>query len=319
MNEVLFSVIMPAYNAEQYITESIESVLSQSYDNFEIVVINDGSIDNTATVVSEIADKRIRLFNKDNGGVSNARNFGIEHSRGKFICFLDSDDLWMENHLEVLNNLIKQNSTCSVFCTGYKILDFKNEYVEVSKNALSGLKEESIVINNYFKFQREHGNFVHINSLCVCKTVFDISGKFQPYERIGEDTDMLYRIVSRFDLVLSKKVTSVYRRNESSVTAKRSFNYNWSFLNHYQDLLADSTVKEEVKPYIKMFVEQYKVSIARNYLLEMNKGKAKAVFKDIDKTKVPVKYYYATKLLILLPSFVAIFAAKIRDRGYLKS
>lgn len=102
MQEPLVSVIMPAYNAEKYISESIESVLTQSYQNWELLITDDRSNDNTQQIVEEYCakDKRIKLFiNKENGGAGVARNNSIEKASGRFIAFLDADDQWLPKKL----------------------------------------------------------------------------------------------------------------------------------------------------------------------------------------------------------------------------
>lgn len=91
-SQPMVSVVMPAYNAARYIEEAIRSVLSQGWSNLEVVVVNDGSKDGTAAVVRAIADPRVRVIDQPNGGVSSARNAGIEEARGEFIAFLDADD-----------------------------------------------------------------------------------------------------------------------------------------------------------------------------------------------------------------------------------
>ena len=100
VNKPLVSIIMPAYNAEKTILESIESVLRQTYRNWELIVVNDGSKDSTSAVVLAIRDERVRLIEQENAGVANARNNGINNSTGEYIAFLDSDDLWVEEKLE---------------------------------------------------------------------------------------------------------------------------------------------------------------------------------------------------------------------------
>jgi len=102
MKEPLVSVIMPSYNSSEYITESIESVINQSYQNWELLITDDCSNDNTQKIVKEycITDKRIKLFiNKENGGAGVARNNSIENASGRFIAFLDADDQWLPEKL----------------------------------------------------------------------------------------------------------------------------------------------------------------------------------------------------------------------------
>jgi glycosyltransferase involved in cell wall biosynthesis len=96
----LISVILPAFNAESSILETVASVRGQSFREFEILVIDDGSTDGTATVLAGVRDDRLRLLSFENGGLSVARNRGIEHSQGEYLAFIDADDLWTPDKLE---------------------------------------------------------------------------------------------------------------------------------------------------------------------------------------------------------------------------
>jgi len=96
----LVSIMMPAYNAEQYIAQAIESVLVQSYDNWELIIVNDGSTDRTPSIVLDYSDPRIRVIHQSNGGESIARNTALRHMRGEFVAFLDADDAYLDSHLE---------------------------------------------------------------------------------------------------------------------------------------------------------------------------------------------------------------------------
>lgn len=96
----LFSVVIPAYNAGKFIRLTIESILLQTVQDFEIVVVNDGSTDETLEILQSVADPRLRVITRENGGECVARNHGLREARGKYIAFLDSDDVWLPNHLE---------------------------------------------------------------------------------------------------------------------------------------------------------------------------------------------------------------------------
>jgi glycosyltransferase involved in cell wall biosynthesis len=97
----LVSVMMPAFNAERFIAEAIESVLNQVYPNWELIIVNDGSTDQTAEIISRFSDSRIVVIHQPNRGEASARNLALEYSRGEFIAFLDADDLYQSNHLEM--------------------------------------------------------------------------------------------------------------------------------------------------------------------------------------------------------------------------
>ena len=101
-NQEMISVIIPVYNSEKYLHKCIDSVLSQSYTNFEVILVNDGSTDSSGMICDEYAEKdeRVRVFHKDNGGVSTARNLGIDYATGKYVLFIDSDDYMTDDAVE---------------------------------------------------------------------------------------------------------------------------------------------------------------------------------------------------------------------------
>src|SRR5205809_3501840 len=103
MNEALVSVIMPAYNAGKFITESIESVIAQTYAYWELLIVDDGSTDNTKNVIQNFSekDKKIRYFFQANGKQGKARNMALSYASGNYIAFLDADDIWLPQKLEV--------------------------------------------------------------------------------------------------------------------------------------------------------------------------------------------------------------------------
>lgn len=109
MQENLVSVMMPAYNAAQFIAEAIDSILAQSYLQWELLVINDGSTDATADIVAQYSDPRIKLIHKENGGEASARNLALDHSQGEFIAYLDADDAYLPHHLSVMVAYLKSH------------------------------------------------------------------------------------------------------------------------------------------------------------------------------------------------------------------
>jgi len=119
----MISVIMPVYNVEKYVAESIQSVLDQTYSDFELNIVNDGSTDNTANVVRSFQDARIRLITQENKGVSVARNKGIEAALGDYIAFLDGDDLWCPDFLAKMIAKTAQVKTNVVYCGHFTLFE----------------------------------------------------------------------------------------------------------------------------------------------------------------------------------------------------
>ena len=115
----MISVVIPLYNKEKSIAQTLECVLNQTYKDFEVIVVDDGSKDNSAAIVAQFTDTRIHLIRQENGGVSAARNRGIEEAQGKYVAFLDADDVWLTDHLESLVNLIRQYSQCRTWSSNY--------------------------------------------------------------------------------------------------------------------------------------------------------------------------------------------------------
>lgn len=141
-----FSIIMPVYNVEEYVEKSIRSVLNQTYKNFELIIVNDGTTDNSMKIVSEFQkkDKRIKAYNKKNGGLSSARNYGLKYATGEYICFIDSDDYIENNFLYTLNQeLLEQKYDLIIF--GYSIDKVDNE---------DKIIEENDVVEKLQKFNR---------------------------------------------------------------------------------------------------------------------------------------------------------------------
>ena len=151
----MVSVIMPVYNVEQYLRKSIESILNQTYQNFELLIVDDGSPDNSVEIIEKYieTDSRIRLLRKANGGLSDARNFGLQHAKGEYIYFFDSDDYIEPNLLEkTLNVAIENNSDVVIF--GY-FVDYVNQQEKVYQS--------NVISNGNGTYDSSSFNQININ------------------------------------------------------------------------------------------------------------------------------------------------------------
>lgn len=153
-----FSIIVPTYNRENYLFKCIDSVLDQTYDNFELIIVDDGSTDNTEKLVKKYKDKRIKYFKNENHGIGYSRNFGLDKAKGDYIFFLDSDDYLNEDMLEKVSNLINKND----------ILIFN--YQEIFE------KDGHILLNSYPTFNNysldKHPELINIINLGPCNKIF---------------------------------------------------------------------------------------------------------------------------------------------------
>ena len=206
MQPVKVSVIMPAYNRETYIRESIDSVLAQSFTDFELIVVDDGSTDTTAAIVESYTDSRIRLICQPNGGVSVARNTGLEASQGQFITFLDSDDLYYPDFLKTLYRLIQSKRAEMVFS------DFSESYSTEDMNKTSVLKTRCFIKDKLLGTRvlmsdsQIDGLPVHINSVMISKKLIEQYGiRFLPNVRMYEDGNFLFKV-----FLAAKKIYGTY-------------------------------------------------------------------------------------------------------------
>lgn len=138
------SVIIPVYNAEKYLDKCLDSVINQSLKDIEIIIINDGSTDNSIKIINKyLNDKRLVFFNRKNHGIGVTRNFGIKSAKGKYICFLDSDDYYEHNMLEDMYNYIINNDLDIAICNYYKVFDNKKEEVNIKCDNITSIKENN--------------------------------------------------------------------------------------------------------------------------------------------------------------------------------
>jgi|26BtaG_2_1085354.scaffolds.fasta_scaffold02219_4 glycosyltransferase involved in cell wall biosynthesis len=199
----MFSIVIPLYNKELSIRNTIQSVLNQTHQDFEIIVVNDGSTDNSVCAVEKINDARTRIINQTNQGVSSARNRGITEARFEWVAFLDGDDLWLENHLEEVIKMI------NTFPNG-KFLTTSFEYSDNRKVFKRKRDSTMFKVDNYFK-EATKELLVCTGTAVINKECFRSLGLYNTSLKIGEDTELWNRMIRQYGLVKSSIVTAIYR------------------------------------------------------------------------------------------------------------
>lgn len=226
MNQDKISVIMPAYNVESYIAESIESVLKQTYSNFELIIVNDGSVDKTREIVLSYVsrDARVILCDEENGGVAVARNTGLEKAVGAYISFLDADDLWEPEFLSKVYQKMIAGSKDQGFVyarTKEVFLDGK-EAVVGPADCVSGKLEKFIHYTNELRLR------FHISAVLVQRSLIEQYGlRFESGIKISEDTGFFIELLSITEAAYVDEVLSIYRRRESSATTVQWVPTDW--------------------------------------------------------------------------------------------
>ena len=264
-----FSVIIPLFNKAPYIRKAVESVVGQTYNGWELVVVDDGSTDGSSDIVKSIDDSRIRHVRQDNAGVSAARNRGITESTAPFICFLDADDWWEPTFLEEMAGLIKRHPDAGIYGTGYYIV--KNGKKRVAPIGVDeGFSEGEI---NYCK--------VYTKTLCMPLTsitvamprrVFEENGGFKTHLKFGEDFDLWIRVALKHKVVLLNKPLCNY--NQDVDVTNRGTHHLHNHKEHMLWNLTDLEATEKTNQDYKQLIDNLRTYSLMNYLLDRRYRKA---------------------------------------------
>jgi teichuronic acid biosynthesis glycosyltransferase TuaG len=243
MNNPLVSVITPMYNAEMFIEETINSVLHQTYACWELLIIDDFSTDQSKSIVKSYCttDKRIKLLCMKNnfGGPAKARNFGIDNSNGKYIAYLDSDDIWKPNKLDLQVKLLEENLEIDGCHTNSVNIDLDGNML--AKPVPSFLKYIC-----FYLYSKSNcillTNYININSLVVRS---NLGVEFSEDLEVIAIEDLLYEYTlldKRKTIKYIKDVTVCYRINPSSLSSRRSFSSYNKLLYLYSNLLKTNKI-----------------------------------------------------------------------------
>ncbi len=208
----LVSVIMPVYNGAAYILETIQSVQKQNLQDWELVIVDDGSTDNTPALLARLSDPRIRVFVYPNGGVSTARNRGFSHSRGQFIALLDADDLWTPDKLSDQVWALQQSPANQL---AYSRTYLMNE----SGKQVALVRSPRLPQGDVYRLLLTRNFIISIGSnILVRRQAWEEAGGFDPNLTQGEDWEFCCRIAARGDLVAVAKPQVYYRQHGHSAS-----------------------------------------------------------------------------------------------------
>lgn len=306
-----FSVVIPLYNKEQYILRAVSSVLNQSYTDFELIVIDDGSTDEGPCLVSRVSDPRIRLVRQKNGGESAARNRGIQEASAQYIAFVDADDAWEEDHLATLAKLIEDFPGSGIYCTGYRFIEPSGKVKEPSWFNVP----ERGYINRYFHSVSRGDMIATASSVCIPRDVFDQIGLFPMGDQLGADQDMWARVALRYPLAVDAHPTATYFRdaaNRSCISLRHEGEL--PYITRLQSALDTVLLPEEVSADIQAYIRQGLFSLIS---VNVRNGRFKAAQKllqdpRLSGTGLRVQMW---NILAKLPPSLSDFTLKAIDIG----
>lgn len=302
---VEISVVIPTYNYGKYIKCAIESVLKQTYKDFEIVVVDDGSTDNTKEILYQYFSQ-IQYYHIQNSGPAHARNFGIENSKGKYIAFLDADDIWVNTKLEKQIEVFRKNKEVGMVFTECEV--FKGNKVLKKKMGKKKLMKGDLA-SNIFIFSG-----VATPTVMVKKKVFENLGKFEESLTCAEDDNMWIRIASNYEVVLIDESLVMVRKHNENITidinlilddVKKNIEY---LCSKYGDRVKNKILPKIRKKKSKIFLARgyYHFSV-NNYSVAKNEFSRSLKF---DFLNITTWYYWG---LCFFPEYLLNFLKRVKN------
>ncbi|MBP1617361.1 MAG: epsH 1 [Bacteroidetes bacterium] len=293
-----FSVIIPLYNKEKYIRETLNSVFFQHFSDYEVIVINDGSKDGGGNIVRELADPRIRYYETENRGVSSARNLGISLAKGKFIAFLDADDYWYPHFLEEIYTHICRFPEQKVFSTAIEF-EYKGK---VSKAEYSVERTSDHEIVDFFEASY-HEAVLFTSASVFENTVFAHAGVFDPLIKSGQDTDLWIRIGLKY------KILFIWRISVRYIYDSNSLSRNISNLREKADYSKYLEFESKNKA-LKKYIDYNRFSLAIKSKLHNDRSSFNYFLENIDLKSLPWK----KRILLFLPARILQTLVRLKNK-----
>ena len=295
----LISVIIPLYNKEFSISNTLSSVLYQTYTKYEIIIINDGSTDSSIEKVKQFSDSKIHIFNQENKGAAAARNFGIKKAEGELIAFLDADDYWFPNHLEEIIKLYHDFPKCGIFCSRYSM--------KISKNKILNIDYGSNLNNNYRGIVKDifnasmHYRVALTSALAIPKKIFTNDYMFNPEVSSGQDLELFTKIAINNCVAITNITTVEYnfaledQLSKTPITQKKLLD-----LNQFKEA-------EKSNFSLKKYLDLYRTEYALQFRIAGNIETSKKYLSEIT-TPISLK----TRILLITPVFILSVLLKIK-------
>jgi glycosyltransferase involved in cell wall biosynthesis len=293
----MFSVIIPLFNKEKEIIRCLDSIFQQTYKSYEIIIIDDGSTDNSVRMINKLYGSLVRLVSIRNQGVSFARNLGIKKANNEYVVFIDADDEWLPNHLKTLKSLIDKYPNCGLYATSYivKIKDIGS----VKKYCNDGL------VKNYFDLSRPGDQKVWTSCACIPRGVFLAIGGFIVGISHGEDVEMWGRVALHYKVCTSSEQTGIYHKDNLIGLSQGKIKEVYPFIPILRSKIDNQgfNYSEKTILSIENHVDAYEWHLVKLLLKEGNVALLKSVIGDSLRYKTNMKKIIYI-LFLLLPKVV---------------
>ncbi|WP_299111816.1 glycosyltransferase family A protein [uncultured Winogradskyella sp.] len=295
-----FSVVVTVYNKSHFVEKTITSILNQSFSDFELIIVDDGSSDDSLKVINGIKDNRISIYPTKNQGVSAARNYGLHKAKCNYIALSDGDDIWLENHLLELKQLIDTFQGCGIYATSYK-KHFFESYITTPK--FQYIEEPFFgIVKDYFRTSTID-NILWTSAVAIPKRIIDKGYIFDEDLGWGEDNDLWIRIANDFKVAFSSKPTAhkMIHSKDNHLSLTKDIPNLMMMLNKHKD-------KEKQNPSLKAHLDVNRFMIAMEAKLRNDYENYKKVKQEIN----PKHLNYKLRLLLILPANILRLLKKLK-------
>ncbi|AKB60120.1 glycosyltransferase family 2 protein [Methanosarcina mazei] len=309
------SVVIPLYNKEPHISQALDSVLSQTFQEFEVIIIDDGSTDKSAEIVKNFTDPKIRLIQQENAGVSAARNRGIEKAKADLIAFLDADDEWTPSFLETILRLREKYPEAGAFSTAYKICHQNGKMIDTNYKSIPKPPWEGLLESYFLTVTRDFP--LSTSAVAVPKKILIEMGGFKKEYWWGEDADMWGRIALKYPVAFSSQVASVYYRNSINRACLKNIPIKeHPFVEAGKMSIKCGIVPNKIKIDLSEYIAYLEIATSRNNLRAKRRKDALRILKSCKTNR-----YFQKKILMiflaLMPhtlfKYIYIKAGKLRE------
>ena len=307
-----FSVIIPLYNKGPYIARAIESIIKQTNQNFEIIVIDGSSEDNGSQIVKEFHDPRIHFLQQSGKGVSNARNEGVQFSKNEYIAFLDADDEWMPHHLETIHRLIEKFPEAGMFTSAWKIYSDEGTPRWANFQYIPAPPWEGL-LPDYFRSGALGDSPVWTSVVVIPRRIFHEMGGFPEGHWRGEDTDLFGKIALKYPVAFSWEFGALYHVEalNRACDRKMPLDDEEPFVTTARSALMKGEVPWEIIESLQEYIAKKEIYRAIYNIDDGNLKTAQSILKQCT-TKLQKNKKMKLLILASLPSPVYLFIQNIK-------
>ncbi len=294
----MFSIIIPLYNKAPYIEKALNSVFAQTYKDFEVIVVNDGSTDHSLEVVQQFPTStthNLTIVSQKNQGVSTARNNGVKLARYPYICFLDADDWWEPTFLEEMKRLIETYPQAGIYGSSY--FKVKNgQHIPANIGVDKGFRQG--LINYYKVYAKTLWMPLTSISVVIPKQVYQALDGFKPTLKLGEDFDLWVRIALKYPVAFLNKPLAYY--NQDVELQNRAVGSKKFYKPEEHMLFANYGAMMDNKDFRFLYERLALYGLLRYYLHGVNKRETYAILEKIELAKHERKYFFYYKLPVFI-------------------